>query len=276
MLEWLGHHPLGLSLEKLRSWNRNYEEPFSLGKTHRTSLTSPVSGAHTLGEERPCHHPPCYLFSLFHVEEKVGLNSIPDEVIQFKGEGTRYQFGVIADIWKEVAGLSSVNLSVLWFEQLSEQTSSCSIFLKHSSIEFASKYFIILILTTNILTLEFMILHDFNLDCGYHPICQCTHLVRQATTFILQGHHASNCIRLRRGPCPLLIPVPLFLLAPGECCSHSAKGHLHNRALLIDLKTCKICPSPTLFICDLSIYENYLPTTLWEESVPHLPFAYFI
>lgn len=41
-----------------------------------------------------------------------------------------------------------------------------------------------------------MLLYDFDLDCGYHPACQCTHLVRQGTLFILQAHHASSCDRL--------------------------------------------------------------------------------
>lgn len=246
MLEWLGYHPLGLSLERLRSWNRNYEEPFSLGKSHRTSLTS----AHTLVEEGPCHHPPCYLFSLFHVEKKVGVNITPSEVIQFNGEGPRGQFGVTADTGKVVACLPSVNLPVLWFEQLSEQMSSWSIFLKHPSVEFASKHFIILILTTKhlLLNLWFSMILTWTVD---------TTLSASVPIWSDKLHHLSRrvIIRLsvldwilRGGPHPLLIPVPILILAQGECCSHSSKGHLHNRALLIDLKTCIIWPSLTLFI----------------------------
>lgn len=102
-----------LSLERLRSWSRNCEELFSLGKRHRTSMTSPVASVHTLVEEGPCYHSPYCSFSLLHVEEKVGVNSAPDEVTQFEGEETRDQFGVMAATEKVVAGLPSVNLPVL-------------------------------------------------------------------------------------------------------------------------------------------------------------------
>lgn len=188
-------------------------------------------------EEGPCHCPPCYLVQSF----SCWGGSRNEQYTRWCHTVWRCKFSALTTTGKLVAGPPSVNLPVLWFEQLTEQMSSQLTFLKHSPTKFASKHFVILT-TTKKLTLECMLFYDFVLDCGYPPTCQCTHLVREGTLFILQAHHASICDRLipqgRTMSTP--IPLPILSLAPGRCRSYSSKGHLHHRALMIELNTCKI------------------------------------
>lgn len=170
---------LDLSLEKLRSWDRNYEEPFSLGNTHST--------------------PGQALYPMLTHGRRKGLAIVSMLLVQSfscwggsrNGQYTRWchivwrcKFSALTATGKVVVGPPSVNLPVLWFEQLTEQMASQLTFLKHSPTKFASKHFVILT-TTKKLTLECMLFYDFVLDCGYPPTCQCTHLVGEGTLFIL-------------------------------------------------------------------------------------------